>query len=182
VLGRSLVLAKTMKREQIQAKFKATAERARQGAAGERRAAVATLKGMLTVYPWLRDYARLIGLTLMPGLTREFPWLAPPAKVSVAKTRHTEPPGGARDRAAVSKDGRKKQESCAREASRAEASGAWVKPPAPAGYEYRQCYKDKCHCMRGGAWHGPYRYAKHWRSGKVSSEYLGREIASKTTE
>lgn len=166
-----------MKRDQIQAKFKSTAERARQGAAGERRAAVAMLKGMIETYPWLRDYARLLGLSLAPGLTREFPWLAPPAKASAAKTRRTEPPGRARDRAAVSKKRPKKQKSCARQ-----AAGAWVKPPAPAGFEYRQCYKEKCHCMRGGPWHGPYRYAKRWRSGKVSSEYLGRETASESNE
>jgi hypothetical protein len=159
-----------MKREQTQAKFKATAERGRQGGAAERRAAVATLKGMIEIYPWLRDYARLLGLSLAPGLTREFPWLEPPAKVSAAKTRRTKPPGRARHRAAVSKDPANHEESC--------ASTAWVKPPTPAGFEYRQCYKAKCHCMRGGAWHGPYRYAKHWRQGKVSSEYLGNQVAS----
>lgn len=158
-----------MKREQIQAKFKATADRARQGAS-ERRAAAAKLKGMIAVYPWLRDYARLIGLTLVPGLTREFPWLAPPARNSATKTRHIDAPGPALNGAAVSKDSPKKQKSCARP--------AWVKPATPAGWEYRQCYKAKCHCMRGGAWHGPYRYAKRWRQGKVSSVYLGDQIAS----
>ena len=159
-----------MKRGQIQEKFKAAADRARQGAAGERRAAVATLKGMIEIYPWLRDYARLLGLSLTPGLTREFPWLAPPPETSAAKTRHRDAPERASNSAAVSKDLPKKQKSCARL--------AWVKPPTPPGFEYRQCYKPKCHCMRGGAWHGPYRYAKHWRQGKVSSEYLGSQVAN----
>lgn len=32
-----------------------------------------------------------------------------------------------------------------------------------AGFEFRQCWKPACRCMRGGAWHGPYRYAKRQR-------------------
>lgn len=163
-----------MKREQLQQKFKANVERVRQGAAGERRKAMQVLKGMIVTYPWLRDYARLLGLSLAPGLTREFPWLAPPAKSSAAKTRRREPPGRARPGAKASKEPPKKQKSC--------AMAVWVKPPTPAGWEYRQCYKEKCHCMRGGPWHGPYRYAKRWRSGKVSSEYLGRETVSESNE
>jgi len=163
-----------MTREQIKKRFKTAAERARQGAAGERRAAVATLKGMIERHPWLRDYARLFGLSLAPGLTREFPWLAPPAKAFAAKTRHTKPSGRALRGAAVSEYRPKSRKSCATE--------AWVKPSAPAGYEYKQCHKPTCHCMNGGAWHGPYRYRKVRRGAVVSSEYVGRQIVSETNE
>lgn len=41
-------------------------------------------------------------------------------------------------------------------------------------WEYRQCYKRSCHCMRGGSPHGPYKYAKVRNGQKVSSIYLGR--------
>jgi len=159
-----------MKREQIQQKFRVAAERAREGSAGERRAAAAALELMIRRYPWLRDYGRLLGLTQISGLTREFPWLAQPSDASAAKTRRIDAPGRVSNDAVVSKDMPKKQKSCART--------AWVKPPTPPGFEYRQCYKAKCHCMRGGPWHGPYRYAKRWRQGKVSSEYLGNQIAN----
>jgi len=37
------------------------------GAASGRRAAVAALKRMIEGYPWLRDFARLLGLSLSPG-------------------------------------------------------------------------------------------------------------------
>jgi len=50
----------------------------------------------------------------------------------------------------------------------------WVKPPTRPGFEYRQCYKN-CHCMKGGPWHGPYRYRKVWFNGSVSSEYEAPE-------
>src|SRR5215470_6069275 len=112
-----------MKREQIQAKFKQTAELARRGTAGERHAAEATLKGMIAVYPWLRDFARLMGLSLMPGITREFPWLAP-AKASAAKTRRAGGRGRVLRGAAASKHGRKTSQSCA-----TEQAAPWVKPP-----------------------------------------------------
>jgi hypothetical protein len=77
----------------------------------------------------LRDYARLMSLSDMPGLTREFPWLAPVAKASAAKT---------------SKDNGK-------ERSGTKPPAKWMKPPTEAGYEYRQCYKPRCRCMKGGA-------------------------------
>jgi len=53
-----------------------------------------------------------------------------------------------------------------------------VKPPTPSGYEYKQCHKPTCHCMKGGAWHGPYRYRKVRRGAIVSSEYLGSEVVN----
>jgi hypothetical protein len=154
-----------MKREQIQEKFHQLVERSRHGTASERRTAVTTLKGMVDVYPWLRDYARLLGLTEFPGLTHEFPWLAPKAQASVAQTRHIEPQGRATGSAARSRQEHKTAKSCATE--------EWVKPPTAPGLEYRQCYKRNCRCMKGGAWHGPYRYAKQRRGAKVSSEYVG---------
>jgi hypothetical protein len=156
-----------MKREQIQEKFKRAVEQARRATTGERHTAVATLKRMIERNPWLRDYARLLGLSLAPGLTREFPWLAPAAKASAAKTRHAEPPGRASYRAAISEQRPKSRKSCATE--------VWVKPSTtPAGYEYKQCHKPTCHCMKGGAWHGPYFYRKVRRGAIVTSEYVGR--------
>jgi hypothetical protein len=158
-----------MKREQIQEKFRQAVEQTRHGKAAARRAAETTLKGMVEVYPWLRDYARLLGLSEFPGLTREFPWLAPPAKDPIkppaAKTRLTDAPGRAAGDAAVAGHGRKTRQSCAT---------AWVKPPAVRGYEYRQCYKPNCKCMKGGAWHGPYRYDKRRNGQQVHSEYVGK--------
>jgi hypothetical protein len=61
----------------------------------------------------------------------------------------------------------------------AAVSKPWVKPLTEPGYEYRQCYKANCRCMRGGAWHGPYRYHKQRRGEAVHSGYLGREVHSK---
>jgi len=159
-----------MKRGQIQERFKTVADLARKGAAGARRAAVTELKRMIERHPWLRDYARLLGLSVAPGLTREFPWLAPPVEVSAAKTRHTKPPGRALPGEAISKHHSKSRKSCATE--------IWVKPPTPSGYEYKQCHKPTCHCMKGGAWHGPYRYRKVRRGAIVSSEYLGSEVVN----
>lgn len=154
-----------MKREQIQKKFHQLVERTRHGKAGERRGAETLIKGMVEAYPWLRDYARLLGLTEFPGLTREFPWLAPAAQDAAAKTRPTDAPVRTRRAAAVSKDRPKTAPSC--------ATWEWVKPTTAPGLEYRQCYKHNCKCMNGGAWHGPYRYAKQRHGAKVSSEYVG---------
>jgi hypothetical protein len=161
-----------MKREQIQQRFRQAVERSRHGKAGERRAAEGLMKEMVVEYPWLRDYARLLGLSEFPGLTREFPWLAPPAaatnppaKASPVKTRHTDAPGPTKRAAAVSQERQKSRLSSATE--------AWVKPPPAPGLEYRQCYKRNCKCMNGGAWHGPYAYRKQRRGAKVSSEYIG---------
>lgn len=52
----------------------------------------------------------------------------------------------------------------------------WRKPKTAAGFEFRQCYKRTCHCMRGGRWHGPYRYAKKRRpkTRSVWSIYRGK--------
>ena len=50
----------------------------------------------------------------------------------------------------------------------------WRKPPTAAGWEWRQCYKRTCHCMKGGTWHGPYRYRKRRRKHTVSSVYGGK--------
>jgi hypothetical protein len=158
-----------MKREQIQENFRQSVELSRHGTASERRTAATTLKKMIETYPWLCDYARLLGLTEFPGLTREFPWLAPLAYASAAQTNHVEPPGRAVG-AARSRRGRTTTQSCATE--------EWVKPPTTPGLEYRQCYKPNCQCMNGGAWHGPYRYRKQRRGSMVRSEYIGREIAS----
>jgi hypothetical protein len=58
--------------------------------------------------------------------------------------------------------------------SNVNVSTKWVKPPTQPGFEYRQCYKN-CHCMKGGPWHGPYRYRKVWFHGGVSSEYEAPE-------
>ena len=66
---------------------------------------------------------------------------------------------------------RKTSQSCA-----TEQAVPWVKPPTEAGFEYRQCYKPRCRCMKGGAWHGPYQYRKERRGAEVHSEYLGREV------
>jgi hypothetical protein len=166
-----------MKREQIQEQFKQSVERVRNGAAGRRRATETKLKGMVATYPWLRDYARLMGLSLMPGLTREFPWLAP-AKASTKQpameTRHTDATGPMKRGAVVSKERPQSRKSCATE--------AWVKPPTAPGLEYRQCYKRNCRCMNGGDWHGPYAYRKQRSGAVVRSEYLGREITSKPNE
>jgi len=162
-----------MKREQIQQKFERTAGLARGAGGARRRAVVATLKEMIAAYPWLRDYARLLGLSLAPGLTREFPWLAPPAEASAGKTRHAKPPGGVARRAVVPADRRKSRKSCATE--------PWVKPATPAGYEYKQCHKPTCRCMRGGAWHGPYRYHKRRDGKRVHSDYVGRQQSEQAT-
>jgi hypothetical protein len=152
-----------MKREQLQEKFHQLVERSRHGKAGERHAAKTQIEGMVEEYPWLRDYARLLGLTDFPGLTREFPWLAPPASATAAKTRHAKPTGRIARGAAASLV-RPRHESCATE--------TWVKPPLPAGFEYRQCYKPNCKCMKGGAWHGPYRYTKLRDGATVHSLYM----------
>jgi uncharacterized protein DUF6788 len=40
------------------------------------------------------------------------------------------------------------------------------------GWEFRTCGKKACHCMRGGAAHGPYRYEKRRTGKKVSSIYM----------
>lgn len=48
------------------------------------------------------------------------------------------------------------------------------KAAARAGWEYRTCGKDRCRCMRGGAPHGPYRYAKRREGKTVRSIYMGR--------
>jgi hypothetical protein len=156
-----------MKRERIQNKFKATLVQARTGAAGQRRAAEASLKGMVAVYPWLRDYAALLGDTEFAGVahvTKDFPWLKPSEKASPkkaatklpAKRRQAKAPMGAPPTQQTDK-------SCAT---------GWIKPPTPAGYEYRQCYKPFCRCMRGGAWHGPYRYGKTRDGATVRSLYM----------
>lgn len=108
-----------MTREQIQEKFKAAAEAARRGTAGKRRSAEASVKRMVERYSWLRDYARLMSLSDMPGLTREFPWLAPPAKAlakkAVTKTRHVNGRGHVADGAAVSGQRPQTAQSCATE-------------------------------------------------------------------
>jgi hypothetical protein len=51
----------------------------------------------------------------------------------------------------------------------------WVKPKPGKGYEWRQCRKPTCHCMRGGRWHGPYAYHKKRVHGAVKSKYLGKQ-------
>ena len=164
-----------MKREQIQEKFRQLVERTRNGKADERRAAEPQIKEMAEEYPWLRDYARWLGLTEFPGLvTREYPWLAPPARAAAAKTLPTDIPGRTRRAAVVSKDRPKTVPSC--------ATGAWVKPPTAPGFEYRQCYKPNCKCMNGGAWHGPYHYRKQRQGSVVRSEYGGRKIVSETNK
>lgn len=41
-------------------------------------------------------------------------------------------------------------------------------------WEYRQCYKPRCHCMKSDSPHGPYRYAKQRDGRTVRSVYIGR--------
>ena len=42
-------------------------------------------------------------------------------------------------------------------------------------WEYRRCWKPRCHCMRtSGQGHGPYRYGKKRSGRRVHSIYLGR--------
>lgn len=41
-------------------------------------------------------------------------------------------------------------------------------------WEYRSCGKRRCHCMRYGTKHGPYKYGKVRRGNSVNSIYLGR--------
>lgn len=41
-------------------------------------------------------------------------------------------------------------------------------------WEFRACGKARCHCMKFGTKHGPYKYGKVRRGAKVSSVYLGR--------
>lgn len=41
-------------------------------------------------------------------------------------------------------------------------------------WEYRTCGKMRCHCMKHGTKHGPYKYGKVRHGAKVSSVYLGR--------
>jgi hypothetical protein len=109
--------------------------------------AEAALKRMLKQPPWPRDYARLLGLSLMPGLTREFPFLGQPTKALVAKTRHTDAPGRAERAVAVSKHGQKTAKSYAIE--------PWVKPATTPSFEYR--------------------YIKQRYGAVLRSEYVGRE-------
>jgi len=41
-------------------------------------------------------------------------------------------------------------------------------------WEYRSCGKARCHCMKFGTKHGPYKYGKVRRGKHVASVYLGR--------
>ncbi len=41
-------------------------------------------------------------------------------------------------------------------------------------WEYRQCYKPRCHCMKTNSPHGPYKYGKKREGRTVRSIYLGR--------
>jgi hypothetical protein len=41
-------------------------------------------------------------------------------------------------------------------------------------WEYRHCFKPRCHCARERLGHGPYKYAKRRLQDKVVSIYLGR--------
>lgn len=156
-----------MKREQVQEQLKTVIECWRNARSlSVQRDAQRQARQLLKTYPWLADFAALHGIEASGTRTKAFPWLAPPAD---GKTRHTDAPGRAVPDAAVSKERRKKPKSCAT---------GWTKPPTLPGFEYRQCYKPKCHCMKGGAWHGPYRYHKKRKSAKVYSEYLGGVIAN----
>jgi hypothetical protein len=38
------------------------------------------------------------------------------------------------------------------------------------------CGKKDCHCMNGGAKHGPYYYAYTHKDGKVKSRYIGKRL------
>lgn len=53
-------------------------------------------------------------------------------------------------------------------------SGAQAKAAHRYGWEFRTCGKARCHCMRGGAPHGPYKYRKERRGETVNSIYRGR--------
>ncbi len=39
-----------------------------------------------------------------------------------------------------------------------------------------QCGKPSCHCMQGGAMHGPYWYAYWWEGGRCRSRYVGKHL------
>jgi hypothetical protein len=41
-------------------------------------------------------------------------------------------------------------------------------------WEYRQCYKPRCHCMKFHSPHGPYKYGKQRTGHTVRSVYMGK--------
>lgn len=142
----------------------------RPGTDGERGAAAAAALRMVERYPFLIDTARLLGLKLPGPATRGFPWAERENEMK-GKTKAKAAPGAAPAAAKT-----KPQAERTAKPKPASANGRpWRKPPTPAGYEWRQCYKPLCHCMRGGPWHGPYRYTKKWRDGASHSDYKGKQ-------
>ena len=115
-----------------------------------------------------RRYEALGRMTVARGCTREEAATAARLRAELRRA-HPSCATGARRPPAVAQDANRRR--------RAWSEGRWEarvrEAAARFAWEYRTCGKRRCHCMHGGARHGPYRYAKRRRGRTVRSLYLG---------
>lgn len=103
-------------------------------------------------HPRLVDEARLHQIKLPGAHTRELP--LPPAAAKEAARKRSHLPKAATVKPSY-------------------PTTQWPAAP-PKGYKWMRCGKNNCHCMKGGAWHGPYRYRSERQGDFVRSFYEGK--------